>query len=78
MRRDPFLRPPVHLDRPDLHLERHPVLADDRGVARLYRSGEAIAMKSLMRPGTGDHVWWIDTQRRVTSLTSSVMMRPAR
>ena len=39
VRGDAFLGHPVHLDRPDLHLERHAVLADHRGVQRLVAVG---------------------------------------
>ena len=39
VRGDAFLRHPVHLDRADLHLERHAVLADHRGVQRLIAVG---------------------------------------
>ena len=39
VRRNPLLRPPVHFNRPYLHFEGHPVLADHRGVQRLVAVG---------------------------------------
>src|SRR5207247_11429194 len=39
LRLTPLLRPPVHFNRPYLHFEGHPVLADHRGVQRLVAVG---------------------------------------
>ena len=51
VRRDPLLRPPVLLHRPDLDLERHPVLADHRGVQRLVAVGTRHRNEVLDPPG---------------------------
>ena len=68
VRRNAFFGPPVHLDRPDLHLEGHAVMADDRGVERLIAVGprhrdEVLDPSGHRRPGLMD-----DAERRVAVL----------
>ena len=59
VRGNAFFREPMHLVGANLHLERETAIANHRGVQRLIAVGRGMAMKSLMRPGTGDHVWWM-------------------
>ncbi len=50
----------MHLFGADLHLKLVSAGAHDRGVERLVAVARGMAMKSLMRPGTGRQSVWIN------------------
>jgi hypothetical protein len=58
VRRDALLGDAVHVLGPNLDLERHTARRRPPTCAATdTRSAAASAMKSLNRPGTGDHIW---------------------